>query len=1074
MNFHKTAYFAFFTLSLLSFCARNNTFQNKDGTDGATASPEATSVTASITPENGGQIALQNMKLIIPVGALDQETEITASIVNVTSAAVDGALTIGKGVKFSPEGLQFLKPIEVEFCYPATDVNSKNLNEKSVMVYYAEEGGELVGMSGLVNQERHCVTGNIEHFSVYIPAAQLLIPGNSLPNITGANFLPAGTAIMAGLPVRVRTTINDFNGGGAVGHVVSAFFMYCRTGDATCNLNPATATNKVPMLPDITDGTVTNRYYATIPESFVTLVGFQYRFQASDNIGATRTTAIGTRTVTRTASALRFNPNTAVNITAGFVRDFTLQANDGTAWRNISADIFNVSGSIGTLTRIGPSTLRFSALTAGLGSINAAAGAFNASVAITVQTGALSHIEIMDNNQVIINNPVHIPINGTFQFDALGYDAYGNTVVINPLFAVSGAIGSIDSTALFSAGTTPEIGSITAEIGSVSDTISVHVSNDLTPPVLGSSGSIVAARLTSTSALVTWGKANDNFDAQSSLQYRLYYALTDTIDTVTAIEANGTPLSDYTTDIDNLGVSSLDPESVYFFNIIVKDVAGNKSAGSRTFLDHAGELRQQAYVKAANADAQDIFGHAIAIDGDTLVIGAYLEDSNVNTISNGGTASVDNSTLNSGAVYVYRRSGVNWSQEAYLKPPNNRANHLFGHTVAISGNTIVVGAPGESSSQATVTNGTTASNDNSAPDSGAVYVYKRTGSTWSQEAYVKPPNPESYDNFGFSVAISGDTIIVGARNEDSNQNTITNGAGASNDNSASDSGAAFVYTRVGVIWTQEAYIKAANAKAGDNFGHSVSVSGDTILIGARFEDSNQNFITNGANAPSDSMLPNSGAAYVYRRYSGIWIQEAFLKAPNPDTDSFFGHSVAISGDTIVVGAFQEDSNQTTVSNGPFIGANNFSIDSGGAYVFKRGGTTWAHEAYLKPTNAQAFDGFGFSVAINGDTILVGAYQEDSNQTTTSSGSIASPDNSLTDSGAAYLFKRTGISWSQTAYIKSPNANDGDNFGFPVALSSDTIVIGATQEDSVQNTITNGTGASTDNSAASSGAVYVFK
>ncbi|MBL0264780.1 MAG: FG-GAP repeat protein [Leptospiraceae bacterium] len=355
-----------------------------------------------------------------------------------------------------------------------------------------------------------------------------------------------------------------------------------------------------------------------------------------------------------------------------------------------------------------------------------------------------------------------------------------------------------------------------------------------------------------------------------------------------------------------------------------------------------------------------------------------------------------------------------------------------------------------------------------------MYVFKRTGTTWAQEAYLKAPNAQVSDNFGSSVSISSDTIAVGARNEASNQTTITNGTTASADNSASFAGAVYVFKRTGTTWAQEAYLKAPNAEAGDQFGYSVSISSDTIVVGAFAEDSNQTTITNGTTASADNSVSAAGAVYVFKRTGTTWAQEAYLKAPNAEVNDNFGRTVSISSDTIAVGVSGEASNQTTITNGTTASADNSASFAGAVYVFKRTGTTWVQEAYLKAPNAEASDSFGFSVSISSDTIAVGAQNEDSNQTTITNGTTASADNSVLNAGAVYVFKRTGTTWAQEAYLKAPNAEASDSFGFSVSISSDTIAVGAQNEDSNQTTITNGTTASADNSASASGAVYVFR
>jgi hypothetical protein len=497
---------------------------------------------------------------------------------------------------------------------------------------------------------------------------------------------------------------------------------------------------------------------------------------------------------------------------------------------------------------------------------------------------------------------------------------------------------------------------------------------------------------------------------------------------------------------------------------------------------------QDAYLKASNAEANDSFGISVAVSGSTIVVGASSEDSNQTMITNAdGSASTNNSADAAGAVYVFKRDGSgNWIQDAYLKASNAEAGDYFGNSVAISGSTIVVGASLEDSNQTTITNTDgTASASNSAPGSGAVYVFKRDGSgNWIQDAYLKASNAEGNDEFGSSVAISGSTIVVGAHGEDSNQTTITNTDGtASASNSASNSGAVYVFKRDSSgNWIQDAYLKASNAEANDWFGHfSVAVSGSTIVVGASGESSNQTTITNAdGSASADNSAPGAGAVYVFKRDgSGNWIQDAYLKASNAEANDYFGNSVAISGSTIVVGASGEDSNQTTITNTDgTASASNSASNSGAVYVFKRDGSgNWIQDAYLKASNAEANDYFGNSVAISGSTIVVGVYLEDSNQTTiTNADGSASTNNSADAAGAVYVFKRDGSgNWIQDAYLKASNAEANDYFGNSVAISGSTIVVGALYEDSNQTTITNADGsASSDNSASGAGAVYIFK
>ncbi len=516
--------------------------------------------------------------------------------------------------------------------------------------------------------------------------------------------------------------------------------------------------------------------------------------------------------------------------------------------------------------------------------------------------------------------------------------------------------------------------------------------------------------------------------------------------------------------------------------IKVTDSIGNVSSTLTvsTFVIRAPFWKQESYIKASNNDSGgDQFGVSVSISVDTLAVGAARERSNQTSITNGTTSSSNNSVIYTGAVYVYKRSGTSWVQEAYIKAVNSDTYDEFSK-VSISGDTLVVGVPFEDSNQTTITNGDSASSDNSngllsaSSGSGAVYVYKRTGTTWVQEAYIKAANNDADDGFGYSISISGDTLAVGAGAEDSNQTTITNGDNASSDNSNAGSGAVYVYKRTGTTWVQEAYIKAANNDAGDGFGYSISLLGDTLVVGAADETSNENTITNGTTASSNNSNARSGAVYVYKRTGTSWAQEAYIKAVNSAAYNFFGTSVSISDDTIAVGASGERSNLATITNGTTIA--NFSGDSsysGAVYVYKRTGTSWAWEAFIKAVNKDEQDWFGSVVSISGDTLAVGTGKERSNQTTITNGDNASSDNSNAGSGAVYVYKRTGTTWVQEAYIKAANNDVSDVFGNSVSSSGDTVVVGATGEASNLKTITNGDNASSDNSYGYGGAVYVY-
>lgn len=394
---------------------------------------------------------------------------------------------------------------------------------------------------------------------------------------------------------------------------------------------------------------------------------------------------------------------------------------------------------------------------------------------------------------------------------------------------------------------------------------------------------------------------------------------------------------------------------------------------------------QQAYLKASNTDPGDRFGLSVAIDGDTIAVGAIREDSAESGI-NGNDS--DNSSTDSGAVYIFQRSGTTWSQQAYLKASNRDAFDYFGWSLALSGDTLVVGASREAS-RATGVNGNGA--DNGAPQSGAVYVFRRTGTAWAQEAYIKASNTEALDYFGHAVAIDGDTVAVGAISESSDE-TGVNGSGANNN--APKSGAVYVFVRTGGVWTQQAYIKASNTEADDGFGAWVSLSGDSLAVGAPNEDSAATFV-NGAQGNGSS---NSGAAYVFVRTAGVWSQQAYIKPPVADINDNFGYCVALSQDTLAVSNQGDDSNASGVNGSPL---GNATRDAGSVVVYERRGGSWQQISYLKAGNPDVDDSFGWAIALSGRTLVVSATNEDGS----GRGSSANPiSNNALNAGAAYVFR----------------------------------------------------------------------
>ena len=394
---------------------------------------------------------------------------------------------------------------------------------------------------------------------------------------------------------------------------------------------------------------------------------------------------------------------------------------------------------------------------------------------------------------------------------------------------------------------------------------------------------------------------------------------------------------------------------------------------------------------------------------------------------------------------------ISFDQPVYFKASNTDSWDTFGSSVALSGNTFVVGAPRESSS-ATGVNGD--QSNNSVASAGAAYVFYYDGSGWVQQAYLKASDPNMYDFFGCSVAISGDTIVVGAMNEDSSA------TGGIADNSTSNAGAAYVFTRSGSTWSPQGMLKASNADIDDQFGVSVAVWDNRIVVGANGESSN-------GSSQSDNSATAAGAAYIFEGSGSTWNQVAYLKASNAEEQDWFGYSVAVYGDMALVGAIWEDSDANGLDGDQI---DNSAWDAGAAYAFYRTGSgTWGQVRYIKASNSDTNDHFGQSVSIASLAAAIGAPNE-SSSARVPNGNQA--DNSSAASGAAYLFEHIGSVFTpQVAYLKATNADANDRFGWSVAVNDwEEVLVGAFNEAS---STTGVNGAAFDNSAAGAGAAYFF-
>ena len=358
-------------------------------------------------------------------------------------------------------------------------------------------------------------------------------------------------------------------------------------------------------------------------------------------------------------------------------------------------------------------------------------------------------------------------------------------------------------------------------------------------------------------------------------------------------------------------------------------------------------------LNASDGTAGDNFGGSVSISGDYAIVGAPGDD--------------DNGHL-SGSAYICKRDGTTWNQQAKIVASDGAVHDLFGNSVSISGDYAIVGAYYDG--------------DNS----GSAYIFKRDGTTWSQQAKITASDGAAGDHFGNSVSILGDYAIVAAHWDADN---------------GYHSGSAYIFKRDGSSWNQQAKIVASDGAAGDLFGNSVSISGDYAIVGAYYDDDRGD---------------ESGSAYIFKRDGTTWNQQSKITASDGVAGSYFGISDSISGEYAIVGAFGDDDNGSW---------------SGSAYIFKRNGTTWSQHAKIMASDGEMDDWFGISVSISGDHVIVGACGDD--------------DNGY-HSGSAYIYKRDGTTWSQQAKITASDGAADDGFGWPAFISGDYVIVGAYGDD----------------------------
>jgi len=360
------------------------------------------------------------------------------------------------------------------------------------------------------------------------------------------------------------------------------------------------------------------------------------------------------------------------------------------------------------------------------------------------------------------------------------------------------------------------------------------------------------------------------------------------------------------------------------------------------------DWHEQAKLLASDGEDIDRFGHSVSIDSDYALIGAFADDDNGDK---------------SGSAYVFKRNGSTWNQHDKLLPSDGEAGDYFGVSISMDADYAIIGARKD---------------DDNGDGSGSAYVFKFNGSSWVEEQKLLASDGAVLDGFGGSVSIDGDYALVGARADDGGK------------------GSAYIFKRNGTTWTEEAKLLASDGAVDDLFGHSVSIDGDYAIVGVRYDDDNGD---------------GSGSVYVFKFNGSSWVEEQKLLASDGVVGDSFGVSVSIDGDYVLIGAFD-----------PYAGA-----DSGAAYIFKRNGTDWIEEVKLLPSGGSSDDGFGFSVSIEDDYVIVGAIDD---------------DDIGHDSGSAYVFKYNGITWVENSKLLASDGAAYDEFGVSVSISADYAIIGA--------------------------------
>ncbi|MBN1849510.1 MAG: tandem-95 repeat protein [Deltaproteobacteria bacterium] len=403
-------------------------------------------------------------------------------------------------------------------------------------------------------------------------------------------------------------------------------------------------------------------------------------------------------------------------------------------------------------------------------------------------------------------------------------------------------------------------------------------------------------------------------------------------------------------------------EGRYYIYAVIDDGDNAPVAAYSKGIVYIHSLNSIHKITAGDATESARFGESVAISGDEAIVGAQLDA---------------HAGYGTGAAYILVRNGDVWVEKVKLTAGDAAETNYFGCSVSMDDDYAIIGAEGD---------------DDKGDFSGSAYIFKRENDIWTEQAKLTAGDGADSDYFGYSVSIKGDYAVVGAYGDDDDGDR---------------SGSAYIFKRENDNWIEQAKLTAGDAAQRDFFGYSVAMDGDYVIVGAYGNDDNGN---------------DSGSAYIFKRENDTWNEQTKLIASDAELADYFGESVAISGDHVIVGAMNND-------------------NRGAAYIFKNTGDEWVEETKLTPDEPVEYSNFGQSVSISSNYIAVGSKYGG-----------AGP--------SVYVFKRDGASWIERIHLNGIPAPEfsSTNYGSALGVEGYDVIVGASSE---------------DGDASESGSVYIY-